>query len=66
MSLADLTSREAQILTLRYGISRQDGMSVSEVAQELGISSDRVRQISQNAMRKLKRPQFTSRLQPYL
>ena len=66
MSLADLTSREAQILTLRYGISRQDGMSVSEVAQELGISSDRVRQISQNAMRKLKQPQFTSRLQPYL
>ena len=66
LSLTDLTAREAQILTLKFGIGRYDEMSIREISQELGISPDRVRQITGNALRRLKTPQFASLLEPYL
>ena len=66
LTLADLTTRETQILSLRYGIGRTSDMSTAEVARELGISSNRVRQITVKALRRLRQPRYTPLLEPYL
>jgi len=56
-ALACLTPREQQIITLRFGIGTDDGRShtLQEIARELGVTRERVRQIEEVAMRKLKR-----------
>ncbi|MCY4130267.1 MAG: sigma-70 family RNA polymerase sigma factor [Gammaproteobacteria bacterium] len=66
LTLADLTTRETQILSLRYGIGRTSDMSTAEIARELGISSNRVRQITVKALRRLRQPRYTPLLEPYL
>ena len=66
LTLADLTTRETQILSLRYGIGRTSDMSTAEIAQELGISANRVRQIAVKALRRLRQPRYTPLLEPYL
>ena len=66
LTLADLTTRETQILALRYGIGRNSEMSTAEVAQELGISSNRVRQVAMKALRRLRQPRYADLLEPYL
>ena len=66
LTLADLTIRETQILTLRYGIGRSSDMSTSEIASELGISANRVRQLSNKALKRLRQPRYTPILEPYL
>ena len=66
LTLADLTTRETQILSLRYGIGRTSDMSAAEIARELGISSNRVRQIAVKALRRLRQPRYTPLLEPYL
>lgn len=66
LTLADLTTRETQILSLRYGIGRTSDMSTAEIAKELGISSNRVRQITVKALRRLRQPRYTPLLEPYL
>lgn len=66
LTLADLTTRETQILSLRYGIGRTSDMSTAEIAQELGISNNRVRQITVKALRRLRQPRYTPLLEPYL
>lgn len=66
LTLADLTTRETQILSLRFGIGRTADMSTAEIARELGISSNRVRQITMKALRRLRQPRYTPLLEPYL
>ena len=50
-----LTPREADVLTLRFGLRDQRERTLGEVGQELGISRERARQIEGEAMRKLRR-----------
>lgn len=66
LTLAELTTRETQILSLRFGIGRTADMTTGEIAQELGISSDRVRQITAKALRRLRQPRYAPLLEPYL
>ncbi|MBO0777241.1 MAG: sigma-70 family RNA polymerase sigma factor [Ktedonobacteraceae bacterium] len=50
-----LTERERLVLVLRYGLDGQDhNRSLAQVAGKLGISVTRVRQIEQDALRKLR------------
>lgn len=66
LTLADLTIRETQILTLRYGIGRSSDMSTAEIAREMGISANRVRQLSNKALKRLRQPRYAPILEPYL
>jgi DNA-directed RNA polymerase sigma subunit (sigma70/sigma32) len=43
-----------------------DAHTLAEIAHELGISRQRVRQIEQAALRKLKKPEVVRRLRGYL
>ena len=54
-ALADLPEREANVLRSRYGFDGRAPKSLQELGEELGVSSERVRQIQQTALKKLQR-----------
>lgn len=52
--LSDLTSLERQVLLLRYGFEDGKNLSLAEVAARLKISRERVRQIQDRALHRLR------------
>ena len=52
--LSLLNSREEQILRLRFGIGEPSSYTLEEVGNRFGISRERVRQIEEKALKKLK------------
>jgi len=52
--LSLLNPREGEILRLRFGIGEPTSYTLGEVGKRFGISRERVRQIEQKALRKLK------------
>ena len=66
LTLADLTTREAQILIMRFGIGRSGEHSATQIANELDIPADRVRQVTAKAVQKLRQPRYARLLEAYL
>lgn len=60
--LASLTEREARILQLRYGFDSGRPHTLQEIGAIFGLSRERIRQIEQTALAKLRQPQFASLL----
>ncbi len=52
--LSQLSSRQQQILRLRYGMDGEMPCSMESIGKQLGISKERVRQIERQAVEKLK------------
>ncbi len=61
-----LTQREADIISLRYGLKTTVPYTLEEVGGMFNLSRERVRQIQSKAMRKLRRPQVAKRLEAWL
>jgi len=57
ISLAHLTEREAYIVRLRYGLDTHEPRSLQAIGTLLGVSRERVRQLEQQALTKLRRCQ---------
>ncbi len=53
-ALATLEEREAQILRMHFGIDQRYPMTLEEIAEKLGLTRERVRQIKEKAIRKLR------------
>ena len=49
-----LDEREKRILTLRFGLGEHDPQTLESVAQEFGITRERVRQIEATALKKIR------------
>ena len=64
-SLDDLTSREASVIRLRYGIGSNRDHTLEEVGKALGLTRERVRQIESAALRKLRSNAAKARLKDY-
>ena len=60
--MSDLSDREKQILKLRFW----EDMTYEEVASELGVTRERIRQIEARALRQLKHPTRSDRLRPFV
>jgi RNA polymerase sigma factor (sigma-70 family) len=54
-ALAALTERERDVVMRRFGLDGPQPATLAEVARELGISRERVRQIEKEALAKLRR-----------
>lgn len=54
--LSTLPTREAEILRMRFGINREKAMTLEEVGGHYGITKERIRQIENKAIRKLRHP----------
>jgi RNA polymerase sigma factor (sigma-70 family) len=60
--MSDLSDREKQVLKLRFW----EDMTYEEVASELGVTRERIRQIEARALRQLKHPTRSDRLRPFV
>ena len=54
--LGTLLPREAIVIQLRYGLTNDTESNLAEIGAQLGISRERVRQIEQDALSKLRHP----------
>lgn len=55
-ALANLSPRQAKVLSLRFGIGINFERTLSEVGVVLGITPERIRQIEGAAMRNIRKP----------
>jgi RNA polymerase primary sigma factor len=54
--LSTLTTREEQVLRLRFGIGERADHTLEEVGQRMAVTRERIRQIEAKAIRKLRHP----------
>jgi len=61
-----LSPRERQVLRLRYGLDGGREHTLGEIADQLGVTSERVRQIESAALSKMRQPKLRHKLREYL
>jgi RNA polymerase primary sigma factor len=54
-ALEALPDRERQVIELRYGLSGSEPLTLEEVGRTFGVTRERIRQIENNTLKKLKR-----------
>lgn len=54
--LATLDTREADVLVRRYGLNNQKAQTLEEIGKEYKLSKERIRQIEEKALKKLRNP----------
>jgi RNA polymerase primary sigma factor len=65
-SLATLTTREADVLKLYFGLNRKDPMTLEEIGDKFNLTRERVRQIKEKATRRLRHTSRNRTLKSYL
>lgn len=63
--MADLEEREREVLTLYFGLGNAPGINLEEIAAQWGVTRERVRQIKDQAIRRLRHPSRIGRLKPF-
>ena len=62
-----LEPREKEVLIKRYGLEEgSDAMTLDEVGKTMNLSRERIRQIEEKALRKLRNPIRSEKLKPYM
>ena len=61
-----LDEREKEIIKMRYGLNGEESRTLEEVGEKLGISRERVRQLEQRALKKLKAVALKKHLKDFL
>ena len=64
--LADLTTRERDVIRMRFGLGDGNPYSLAEIGRALELSRERVRQIESKALQKLRQPKRRNRIRDYL
>ena len=65
-ALAGLTSREAKVLRMRFGIDMNTDHTLEEVGKQFDVTRERIRQIEAKALRKLRHPSRSGQLKTFL
>ncbi|MER2599115.1 MAG: RNA polymerase sigma factor RpoD [Caldilineales bacterium] len=64
--LDQLSSREREVLEMRFGLTDGSSHTLEEVGQHFGVTRERIRQIEAKALRKLRHPIRSRKLRDYL
>ncbi|MEP7263385.1 MAG: RNA polymerase sigma factor RpoD/SigA [Bacteroidota bacterium] len=65
-SLATLSEREQDVIKMFYGIGIQHGLSLEEIGEKFDLTSERVRQIKEKAIKTLRQNSRNKLLKAYL
>jgi RNA polymerase nonessential primary-like sigma factor len=63
--LEDLTTREREVIELRYGFLDGKSYSLADIGRTLELSRERVRQIESKALQKLRQPRRRNQIRDY-
>jgi len=64
--LSSLTPREAKVLRMRFGINMNTDHTLEEVGKQFDVTRERIRQIEAKALRKLRHPSRSEKLQSFV
>ena len=64
--LSRLEEREAGVLRLYFGLRREHALSLEEVGEHFGLTRERVRQIKEKALKKLREKPYRETLQVHV
>ena len=64
--LADLTTRERDVILMRFGLADGHPYSLAEIGRALELSRERVRQIESKALQKLRQPKRRNLIRDYM
>lgn len=64
--VSQLNADEKKVITLRFGLKETEPMTLQEIGNEMNLSRERIRQIQNQALLKLRRAASAKQLQGYL
>ena len=64
--LTELDPKEETVLRLRFGMSANKTSTLEEVAEYIGVTRERIREIERNALKKLTQPENARKLRSCL
>jgi RNA polymerase primary sigma factor len=65
-ALATLSDREAEVVRLYFGLHREHPMTLEEIGEKFSLTRERVRQIKEKALRRLRHASRSKNLKAYL
>lgn len=65
-ALSDLSERERRVLDLRFGLGDGRQRTLGEIGDEIGVTRERVRQIENEALQKLRKRSLRTKVLEYL
>ena len=64
--MSTLTDREKEVITYRFGLGGTTPLTLEQLGDKYSLSKERVRQIEQKALTKLRNPIRADELRPHL
>ena len=65
-AISTLTMREAEVITFYFGLNGEHSMTLEEIGEKFNLTRERVRQIKEKAIRRLRHNTRSKSLKPYL
>jgi len=65
-ALSTLTEREAEVIKLYFGLNKDHSMTLEEIGERFNLTRERVRQIKEKAIRRLRHASRCKNLRFYL
>ncbi|MCS7004748.1 MAG: sigma-70 family RNA polymerase sigma factor [Cytophagales bacterium] len=65
-ALSTLTKREADVISLYFGLNGENAMTLEEIGEKFNLTRERVRQIKEKAIRRLRHTSRSKALKSYL
>ena len=65
-ALSTLSEREAEVIRLYFGLGREHSLTLEEIGERFKLTRERVRQIKEKAIRRLRHASRSKQLRAYL
>lgn len=65
-ALSTLTEREAEVVKLYFGLNKEHSLTLEEIGEKFNLTRERVRQIKEKAIRRLRHASRSKNLRSYL